>query len=227
MNEKKVRTSELFDCEVPYLKRLFEENEYPWQMLSKIGALAEKLVSEGIEGFERIADGVIVGRDVVICKNVTVEPPAVIGRGCVLRPGAFVRGNVITGEKCVIGNSTELKNCILLDRVQVPHYNYVGDSVLGNGVHLGAGAICSNLKADKSDVAVKGDKVYKTGVRKFGAALADFADIGCGCVLNPGTVVGKNTSIYPLVSVRGVVSEGMIVKNSENSVVREVRKCAE
>ena len=130
MNEKKVRTSELFDCEVPYLKHLFEENEYPWQMLSKIGALAEKLVSEGIECFERIADGVIVGRDVVICKNVTVEPPAVIGRGCVLRPGAFVRGNVITGEKCVIGNSTELKNCILLDRVQVPHYNYVGASVL-------------------------------------------------------------------------------------------------
>lgn len=126
MNEKKVRTSELFDCEVPYLKHLFEENEYPWQMLSKIGALAEKLVSEGIEGFERIADGVIVGRDAVICKNVTLEPPAVIGRGCVLRPGAFVRGNVITGEKCVIGNSTELKNCILLDHVQVPHYNYVG-----------------------------------------------------------------------------------------------------
>ena len=147
---------------------------------------------------------------------------------CPSCPGAFLRGNVILGENCVIGNSTELKNCVLLNRVQVPHYNYVGDSVLGNGAHLGAGAICSNLKSDKSTVRVKTDNVvYDTGIRKFGAALADNADVGCGCVLNPGTVVGKNTRIYPLVSVRGVIPADRIVKSAECSVKMEVRPCAE
>ena len=216
MNEKKVRTSELFDCEVPYLKRLFEENEYPWQMLSKIGALAEKLVSEGIEGFDRISDGVIVGGDVVICKNVTVEPPAVIGRGCVLRPGAFVRGNVITGEKCVIGNSTELKNCILLDRVQVPHYNYVGDSILGYKAHMGAGSITSNVKSDKTLVVIKtkDQGEIATGIKKVGAMLGDEVEVGCNSVLNPGTVVGRNSNIYPLSSVRGVIPADSIYKSS-------------
>ena len=146
--------------------------------------------------------------------------PAVIGHGCEVRVGAYIRGNVITGENCVIGNSSELKNCILLSRVQVPHYNYVGDSVLGNRAHMGAGAICSNLKSDKSNVAVKGDEIYETGLRKFGAILGDGADIGCGSVLNPGTVIGRESSVYPLTSVRGVIPCRCIVKSSSEIVVR-------
>lgn len=228
MNDKKVRVTELFDCTVPYLENLFDGCEYPWEMLPKLGKYIENLIKDGIKGFELLSDGVLVGKDVKIYENVTIEPPAIIGYGCVLRPGAFLRGNVILGENCVVGNSTELKNCVLLNRVQVPHYNYVGDSVLGNGAHLGAGAICSNLKSDKSTVRVKTDGgVYDTGIRKFGAALADNADVGCGCVLNPGTVVGKNTRIYPLVSVRGVIPADRIVKSAECSVELEVRPCAE
>lgn len=228
MNEKKVRVAELFDCSVPYLKKLLDGCEYPWEMLPKLGKYIENLIKDGIKGFELLSDGVLVGKDVKIYENVTIEPPTIIGDCCVLRPGAFLRGNVILGENCVVGNSTELKNCVLLNRVQVPHYNYVGDSVLGNGAHLGAGAICSNLKSDKSTVRVKTDGgVYDTGIRKFGAALADNADVGCGCVLNPGTVVGKNTRIYPLVSVRGVIPADRIVKSAECSVKMEVRPCAE
>lgn len=228
MNDKKVRVTELFDCTVPYLENLFDGCEYPWEMLPKLGKYIENLIKDGIKGFDLIAEGVLVGKNVKIYENVTIEPPAIIGDGCVLRPGAFLRGNVILGENCVVGNSTELKNCVLLNRVQVPHYNYVGDSVLGNGAHLGAGAICSNLKSDKSTVRVKTDGgIYDTEIRKFGAALADNADVGCGCVLNPGTVVGKNTRIYPLVSVRGVIPADRIVKSAECSVKMEVRPCAE
>jgi len=143
-----------------------------------------------------------------------------IGAGTEIRPGAFLRGNVITGENCVIGNSSELKNCVLLDTVQVPHYNYVGDSVLGNHAHMGAGSICSNLKSDGKAVVIHGDEDYETGLRKIGGILADGADIGCGCVLNPGTVIGKNTSVYPLTALRGVFPEESIVKSVDNVVKR-------
>ena len=120
----------------------------------------------------------------------------------------------------MIGNSTELKNCILLENVQVPHYNYVGDSILGNSAHMGAGAICSNLKADKKAVVIRGERAYETGLRKIGGILADGADVGCGCVLNPGTVIGKNTSVYPLNALRGVFPADCIVKSQENVVRR-------
>lgn len=217
---KCVKTAELFSCEVPYLCDFFSAHEYPWQMLPEIKELAKKLVSEGIEGFTEIKAGVLVGRSVKIHESAVIEPPAVIGHGCEVRVGAYIRGNVITGENCVIGNSSELKNCILLSRVQVPHYNYVGDSVLGNRAHMGAGSICSNLKSDKSNVAVKGDEIYETGLRKFGAILGDGADIGCGSVLNPGTVIGRESSVYPLTSVRGVIPCRCIVKSSSEIVVR-------
>ena len=120
----------------------------------------------------------------------------------------------------MIGNSSELKNCVLLDGVQVPHYNYVGDSILGNGAHMGAGSICSNLKSDKKPVVIHGDEQYATGLRKVGAILADGVDVGCGCVLNPGTVIGKNTSVYPLTAVRGVIEENSIVKAMDKIVKR-------
>ncbi len=191
-------------------------------MLPEIKELAKKLISEGIEGFTEIKAGVLVGRSVKIHESAVIEPPAVIGHGCEVRVGAYIRGNVITGENCVIGNSSELKNCILLSRVQVPHYNYVGDSVLGNRAHMGAGAICSNLKSDKGNVVVKSDEIYETGLRKFGAILGDGADIGCGSVLNPGTVIGRESSVYPLTSVRGVIPCGCIVKSSHETVVRKI-----
>lgn len=230
---KCVKTAELFSCEVPYLCDFFSAHEYPWQMLPEIKELAKKLVSEGIEGFTEIKAGVLVGKGVKIHESAVIEPPAVIGHGCEVRVGAYIRGNVITGENCVIGNSSELKNCILLSRVQVPHYNYVGDSVLGNRAHMGAGAICSNLKSDKGNVVVKSDEIYETGLRKFGAILGDGADIGCGSVLNPGTVIGRESSVYPLTSVRGVIPGGCIVKSSHETVVRKIsdkeenRQCAE
>lgn len=221
MLNKYVRTVDLFDCKTPYLSELFNLCEYPWEILPKINNHIYKLIENGLEGFEEIFENVWVGKDVKIYPTATIEGPAIIGKGTEVRPGAFIRGNVITGENCVIGNSSELKNCVLLNSVQVPHYNYVGDSVLGNYAHMGAGAICSNLKADGKPVVIHGDKDYETGLRKVGAILADNADIGCGCVLNPGTVVGKNTSVYPLTSLRGVFPRNCIVKNAETVVARK------
>ncbi len=217
---KKVRTRELFDCKTSYLRELFETNEYPWEMLPKIKEYIYKLIGSGIEGYTLVAEGVLVGKNVKIHPTATIEAPAVIGSGTEVRPGAFIRGSVITGENCVIGNSCELKNCALLNDVQVPHYNYVGDSILGNKAHMGAGSICSNLKSDKKTVIIHGDEEYATGIRKIGGILADGADIGCGSVLNPGTVIGKNTSVYPLTSVRGVVEGDSIVKSMNNIVKR-------
>ncbi len=218
---KAVKTEELFDCQVPYLKDLFASCEYPWELLPLIKKHIEKLIEEGMEGYTCISEGVLVGKNVKIYPTATIEAPTIIGEGTVIRPGAFIRGSVITGKDCVIGNSSELKNCILLDKVQVPHYNYIGDSVLGNFAHMGAGSICSNLKSDGKPVVVHAETDYETGLRKLGGILADHADIGCGCVLNPGTVIGKNTSVYPLTSLRGVIGEGCIVKSPECIVKRK------
>ena len=218
---KLVKTRELFDCKTPYLCKLFEESVYPWEILPKIKDYIKSLIGGGLSGFTEISDGVYVGENVKIYPTAIIEAPAIIGKGCEIRPGAFLRGSVITGENCVIGNSSELKNCVLLDNVQVPHYNYVGDSVLGNYAHMGAGSICSNLKSDGKNVVIHGDTEYETGLRKIGGILADHADIGCGCVLNPGTVIGKNTSVYPLTALRGVVPADCIVKSMDNIVKRK------
>ena len=218
---KKVKTAELFECDIPYIAELLEGAEYPWEILPRIKSHIEKLIDEGLDGFNEIQSGVWVGRDVKIAPTATVIPPAVIGHGTEIRVGAFLRGNVIIGENCVVGNSCELKNCLLMRGAQVPHYNYVGDSVLGNFSHMGAGAVCSNLKSDGKAVVVHGDRDYATGLRKMGAILADHADIGCGCVLNPGAVVGKNTSVYPLTALRGVIPADCIVKSMDNIVNRQ------
>lgn len=218
---KKVKTNELFDCKNEYIKPLIDTAEYPWEVLPKIKDYIKELTRNGLEGYTEISEGVFVGENVKIYPTATIEAPAIIGSGSEVRPGAFIRGSVITGEGCVIGNSTELKNCVLLDGVQVPHYNYVGDSVLGNKAHMGAGSICSNLKSDKKCVVIRGEENYETGIKKIGAILADEADIGCGCVLNPGTVVGKRTSVYPLTALRGVYPEDCIVKSADNIVKRK------
>lgn len=218
---KLVKTKDLFECNVPYLKELFERCEYPWEMLKEIKPLALKLIENGIEGYTLLKEGVLIGENVKIYPNVTIEAPAIIGSGTEIRPGAFIRGSVITGERCVIGNSTELKNCILLDGVQAPHYNYIGDSILGNRAHTGAGVILSNLKGDGKNIVVHGEHDFETGLRKIGGILADGADIGCGSVVNPGTVVGKNTRAYPLLSLRGVYPADHIIK-SANEIVKKI-----
>ncbi len=221
MNEA-VRTKDLFACRVPYLAELFEK-EYPWEMLPEISTHIQRLLEAGIEGFAEYKPGVLVGQDVKIADTATVEAPAILGHGTQLRPGAYIRGNVITGENCVLGNACEYKNCILLDGVQTPHYNYIGDSILGNKAHTGAGTVCSNLKADGKAVVIHGQENIQTGLRKIGGILGDGAEIGCGCVLNPGTVIGKNTRVYPLTALRGVYPENAIVKAQREVVPMSLR----
>lgn len=221
--DKLVKTCELFDCEVPYLKDFFAAHEYPWQMLPHIKDVILELLETGLEGFTLLREGVLVGRDVKIHESAVFEGPVILGHGTEVRPSAYLRGNVITGEGCILGNSCEYKNCILLDRVQTPHYNYVGDSILGNRSHMGAGTVCSNLKSDGRAVVIHADPPIETGIRKVGGILADDADVGCGSVINPGTVIGKRTSVYPLTALRGVYPADCIVKASDVVVKREER----
>lgn len=213
MNKLNIKTSELFHTDHPLLKEVFEKSTYPWEILPQIKGIVAKAVKEGLEGYHELEEGILVGENVKIAKTATIEAPAIIGSGTELRPGAFLRGNVIIGEGCVIGNSSELKNCILLNHVQVPHYNYVGDSILGDYAHMGAGSILSNLKSGGKNIVIHGDKEYETGLRKIGAFLGEHADIGCGSVLNPGTIIGKGTRVYPLSMLRGCYPEKSIVKS--------------
>lgn len=215
----KIKTDELFCCKSDWLSFLFD-CIYPWEILSANEDFIKKTVEKGLDGYSRMGDKILIAKDVKIYPTATIEGYAIIGKGSVLRPGAFLRGNVIVGERTVIGNSTEVKNSILLDGVQIPHYNYVGDSVLGNFSHLGAGSICSNLKNDGKNVVVHADTDYDTGRRKVGAFLGDGANVGCGCVLNPGTVIGKNTSVYPMNSLRGTYPENSIVKGKGEVVFK-------
>ena len=220
VNKKAVLTKDLFECEVSYLKEVFAQAKYPWEILPQIKGIVKKVLEEGLPGYHLLKEGVLVGENVSIAETATIIPPAIIGSGTEIRPGAYLRGNVIVGENCVLGNSSEFKNCILLYHVQAPHYNYVGDSILGNYAHMGAGSICSNLKSDGKNIVIHGDEDIETGLRKIGGILADHADIGCGSVLNPGTVIGKNTQVYPLSMVRGVVPENSIYKNKDNIVAK-------
>ena len=215
---KFVKTKELLATSNKYIKPFLEKFEYPWEALPEIKNYLKTLIETGVEGYTLIDGNILMGENVKIAPTAYIEGPAIIGANTEIRPGAYIRGTVIIGEKCVIGNSTELKNAVLCDGVQVPHYNYVGDSVLGDKAHLGAGAICSNFKGDGSNITVRGDQNYATGLRKMGAILGDRADIGCGSVLNPGTVIGKGTRVYPLNSLRGVFPEKSIVKSKDDIV---------
>ena len=220
---KSVKTKDLFALVPDYLAPLFDSCEYPWEMLPKIKSYILDLLEKGIPGYTLMSENVLVGENVKIYPTATVEGPAVIGKDCEIRPGAFIRGSVVVGSGSVIGNSSELKNCILLDRVQIPHYNYVGDSILGYKAHTGAGTICSNLKTDGRPVVVHGEVDYETGLRKLGAILGDNADVGCNSVLNPGTVIGRGTAVYPMTRLRGVYPENSIVKDSKNFIAKEKR----
>ncbi|MBQ6920534.1 MAG: UDP-N-acetylglucosamine pyrophosphorylase [Bacilli bacterium] len=218
-----MKTKELFSTEVPYLKEVFDKSTYPWEILPQIKEIVAKVIASGLEGYKEIEPGILVAENVKIAKTATIEAPAIIGKDTELRPGAYLRGNVIVGEKCVVGNSSELKNCILLNHVQVPHYNYVGDSILGDYAHMGAGSILSNLKSGGKNIVIHGDKEYETGLRKIGGFLGEHADIGCGSVLNPGTIIGKNTQVYPLSMLRGCFPENSIVK-SQTVVVDKIEQ---
>lgn len=188
--------------------------EYPWQSLSGIGELIWQ-IGEGLDKgeYKEVEKGVWVAHDSKIAKSACILPPCIIDKGAEVRHCAYIRGNAIVGKGCVIGNSCEIKNSIIFDRAQIPHYNYVGDSIIGYRAHMGAGSITSNIKSDKTMVTIlKNGTKTDTGLRKMGAIIGDFAEIGCGTVLNPGSVIGASTTVYPLSLVRGYVSRDSIYK---------------
>ncbi len=215
----KVKVTDLFDKSgIDYIDDFVFSKEYPWELLPLIKDYVKSLVEKGIPGFTKLKEGVLVGENVKIYPTADITGPCIIGNNVEIRPGAFIRGSVIIGDESVVGNSSEFKNCILMRHCQCPHYNYVGDSILGNYAHTGAGSICSNLRSDNKPVIIHGDEDYVTGIRKIGALLGDHADIGCGSVLNPGTVIGRNTQVYPLTMTRGVYKENSIVKSTREVV---------
>lgn len=209
-----IKTKELYDLNHTIAAELLSECEYPFEALPKISGFILKLI-EGLDKdlFECKGENIWVAKSAKVAPTASITGPCIIDEGAEVRHCAFIRGNALVGKNSVVGNSTELKNVILFDNVQVPHYNYVGDSVLGYKSHMGAGSITSNVKSDKTLVVVKnGDEKIETGLKKFGAMLGDFVEVGCGSVLNPGTVVGKNSNIYPLSMVRGVIPANSIYK---------------
>ena len=213
---KEFTIENMLDLNETIAKELFEGKTYPWEVLPEIGTFIKKLgESLDPEEYERRGEDVWIARTASVAPTAYINGPAIIGKGAQIRHCAFIRGNALVGEGAVVGNSTELKNVILFNKVQVPHYNYVGDSILGYASHMGAGSITSNVKSDKTLVTVRfGEERIETGRKKMGAILGDGVEVGCGTVLNPGTIVGRNTNIYPLSMVRGYVPEGSIYKNA-------------
>lgn len=219
VSDLEIKTAELFKIVPDYLVSLFKENEYPWEILPKIKQTIISLTKKGIEGY--IFDeenNLLIGKNVKIAKTATLIGPAIVGNNVEIRPGAYIRGNVIIGDDVVIGNSCEFKNCIVLNKSQVPHFNYVGDSILGYHSHLGAGVICSNLRNDGKDVIIHADISYKTNLRKIGSFIGENVDVGCNSVLNPGTIIGSNSKVYPLTMARGVYPKDVLIK-SEKEIV--------
>lgn len=216
------KISNMYDLEQTIAAELFKDIEYPWEALPKIGDFIKKLgptLDSNI--FEKRGEDIWIAKSVKIYDTATITGPLIIDEDTEVRPGAFIRGNAIVGKNCVVGNSTELKNVVLFNTVQVPHYNYVGDSILGYKSHMGAGSITSNVKSDKTLVVVKdGTEEIKTGLKKFGAMLGNGVEVGCNSVLNPGTVVCPNSNIYPVSCVRGVVPANSIYKDKDNIVAK-------
>ena len=212
---------QLFNLEETIAKDLLQKEKYPWECLPKISEfiieLGEKLDKEK---FEKKGENIWIAKTAKIAPSASITGPTIIDENAEIRHCAFIRGKAIVGKNAVVGNSVELKNCILFNNTQVPHYNYVGDSILGYKAHMGAGSITSNVKSDKTNVVIKGKENIETNLRKVGAFLGDGAEIGCNSVLNPGTVIGKNTSVYPLSCVRGVIPENSIYKNPKEIVIR-------
>lgn len=215
-----IEISNLLDTTKTIAKDIFEGKKYPFEVLPEIGDFILKIQKTlNKDDFNVINENVYIHKSVKVYETASITGPCIIDEGTEVRPSAFIRGNAIVGKKCVVGNSTELKNVIIFDNVQVPHYNYVGDSVLGYKSHMGAGSITSNVKSDKTLIKIKdGEKVLETGLKKMGAVLGDNVEVGCNSVLNPGTVIGRQSNIYPLSSVRGVVPANSIFKSADNIV---------
>ncbi len=213
---------DLFDLDKTLASEYLSGFTYPWEALGGIKEFIRELGKTlNSTEYEEIAPEVWAHRSAKIAKSASINAPCIIGEGAEIRHCAFIRGSALIGKNCVVGNSTELKNVILFDNVQVPHYNYVGDSILGYKAHMGAGSITSNVKSDKTPVVVKcGDEQIPTGLKKMGAMLGDFVEVGCNSVLNPATIVGRNTQIYPLSCVRGTVAENSIYKTGGEVVVK-------
>lgn len=220
---KALTIQELYTLDETIAAEIFEGAVYPWEVLSKIHDFILKL-GETLpeEEYDQVGEDVWIAKSAHVFESAYIHGPAIIGKDAEVRHGAFIRGNAIVGEGAVVGNSTELKNVILFNKVQVPHYNYVGDSILGYKAHMGAGSITSNVKSDKKLVVVKtAEGNVETGLKKFGAMLGDEVEVGCGTVLNPGSVVGKRTNIYPLSSVRGFVPKESIYKRQGEVVEKQ------
>lgn len=220
-----VKITELFDLSHTIAADYLANHTYPWEALGGIGELIVEIGNTlDPELYEKRGEDIWISKSAKIYPNNYIAGPCIIGHKTEVRPGAFIRGSALVGENCVVGNSTELKNVILFDNVQVPHYNYVGDSILGYKSHMGAGSITSNVKSDKTLVVIKTQdksEEFFTERKKVGAFLGDFVEIGCGSVLNPGTIVGRESSVYPLSSVRGIVPAGSIYKSKSEIAERK------
>lgn len=219
-----IKISNLFNLDETIAKELLGKYEYPWEVLPHIEEFILELgKSLDKNEYEKIGDNVWIHKTAKVYKSAYIGENCIICEGAEVRHCAFIRKNAIIGKNTVVGNSTELKNVILFNNVQVPHYNYVGDSILGYKSHMGAGSITSNVKSDKKLVVIKnGIEKIETGMKKVGAMLGDNVEIGCGSVLNPGTVIGRNSNVYPLSSVRGVVSQNSIYKNQNEIVEKKI-----
>lgn len=226
MKLEEMKIKELFDTSHTIAERIFDDHAYPWEVLPTIGDFIRSLGPLLPEGeYKKVGEDIWIHKTAKVAPTIMMAGPMIVCAGARIRHAAFLRGNVIIGENAVIGNSCELKNALIFDEVQVPHFNYVGDSILGYRAHMGAGAVTSNVKSDKTLVKVHAeDGDVTTGFKKFGAILSDFVEVGCNSVLNPGTVVGKHSNIYPLSSVRGCVPANSIYKNQAEIVVKEMRE---
>ncbi len=217
------KITDLFDLSHTLAGDYLSRFTYPWQALGGIKQLILNLGETLPESeYDKVGDGIFIHKTAKVFPSAYIGAPCIIGKNTEVRQCAFIRSSALIGENCVIGNSTEVKNAIIFDSVQVPHFNYVGDSILGYKSHLGAGAVTSNVKSDKSPVKVRfGDEVFETGLKKLGAMVGDFVEVGCNSVLNPGTVIARNSSVYPLSFVRGVIKENSIFKSQNNIVTKE------
>lgn len=223
--QEQVTIQQLLDLEHTIAAAQFATLTYPWEALPQIsGWIIELGKTLSSEEYEQRGENVWIAKSATVYPSAYIVGPAIIGPNTEVRHGAFIRGNALVGANCVVGNSVELKNVVLFDKVQVPHYNYVGDSILGYKAHMGAGSITSNVKSDKTLVTVRtGDALLESGLKKFGAILGDGVEVGCNSVLNPGSVIGRNSNIYPLSMVRGHIAENSIYKKAGEIVPKEER----
>ena len=213
----------LYNLNETIAKDLMLSEKKPWEILPKINDFILELGPKlDKNNFRQVGENIWIAKTAKVAPTASITGPLIIDENAEIRHCAFIRGKAIIGKNTVVGNSTELKNCILFNNVQVPHYNYVGDSILGYKSHMGAGSITSNVKSDKTNVKIKGKEIIETNLKKVGAFLGDQVEVGCNSVLNPGTVIGKNSNIYPLSCVRGVIPENSIYKNQNQIEIKKV-----